>query len=202
MRRNSDFWIHLSTYCLLMWAWAWLGTTPAWAQSEAESSQNVVRITEPQGKRSWDVSKGAETNFKLKNGKDVYGHVEQVQDSAFVISGRAYPLQEIQQLRVKDAKHYQAGWIMMGIAGAFWLIYSVAAYFFWFSFFGAIQIYSAIIAALFIMGAGLVLGVLFTILGGVTLAVATVRYVRAKGWNMRVVKRPASTPQDTVQRVD
>jgi hypothetical protein len=173
--------------------------TPAWAQSEAESSQNVVRITNPQGEGSWDVTKGAEVNLVLDNDKQVYGHIERVEDSAMVITGHAIPLQEIKVMRVKESKQFQEGIVLLGIAGFFFLMLGLSPYLILFGLYAA-GIVLALGIGMLICGA--ILTPLLAILGFVAMAAASVRYVRARGWRMRVVKRAPGKPSETVRKVD
>lgn len=161
-------------------------TTSALAQSEAESSHNVVRITEPKSGKSWDVHPRATTRLKTLDGERHHGRIEAIGDSTITVRHQEIALRDIASMRVTDSRKSRGGLITLLIGLLSMELFLI--------FITLLFSYSLPLLPLFlqyIFLALILLSPFLYIIGLIVIAGSAVHYDQGRGWRLETRKSSA-----------
>jgi hypothetical protein len=173
-------------------------TTPALAQSEAESSQHVVRITEPKTGKSWDVHPRATTRLKTQAGKRYHGRIEAIGDSSITVRHQEIAVRDIASMRVTDSRKSRGGLITL-LTGL--LSMELFLIFIMLAFSNSLPLIPPFLQ--YIFAALILLSPFLYIIGLIVIAGSAVHYDRARGGRLEMRKSTSDWKQrNKVSRVE
>jgi hypothetical protein len=182
----------------LLFGMVWLLVAfPAFSQSEAESSQNTVRVSDPNSGKRWDMHPRAMTRLKTQAGVRHHGRIEAIGDSTITVRSQEIPVRDIASMRLTDSRKSRVGLItlLIGTLSIFLFFISVALLFGYTPL--AIPLFLA-----YLIGGLILVGPIFYLVGILLIMTSGVHYSRSRGWKMEIRKASSWIKRNKVSRVE
>ena len=166
----------------------WGCCTDVKAQTEPESSENVVRIQSPHGGQSWAMRPGAVVSLKTKEGKKkaIRGTIQSIQDSAIVLQNDTIVYSSILSLKSATTQPQKRANIGLIVGGVIFGVTAPLGYsLFWLFVFGG----SALAGIAFLTCLLLApIGFVIVIVAWIRLWQANFKADVTKGWRIRIAQ--------------